>query len=242
MRVGVTDCLNDDKYGLYAKWIHAIDTTVDIVKLSYLENNAEKVTELDGLLITGGGDVHPRFYTKEDHLDLTEDVDERRDEFEFDVLEKALDSEVPIFGICRGMQVMNVCLGGSLIRDLKSEGFDDHSGSKQHPIAHAVTIHPHSLLKEVAGSTEPVVNSHHHQAVKDLGRGLVASAVSTDGVVEAAEWVMKDGMPFLLLVQWHPERDKDQTNVFSKNLASLFLREAQHSKRTKATKGSVHNG
>ncbi|MEK6565963.1 MAG: gamma-glutamyl-gamma-aminobutyrate hydrolase family protein [Bacteroidota bacterium] len=191
--MGVTDCLNDDKYGLYANWIHAIDTTVDIVKISYRESNAEKVTALDGLLITGGGDVHPRFYSREDHLNLTEDV-------------------------------------------------DDHAGSKQHPKTHAVAIHPYSLLKEVAGSTEAVVNSHHHQAVKDLGRGLVASAVSADGVVEAAEWVMKDGMPFLMLVQWHPERDMDQTNVFSKNLASLFLREAQHSKRTKATKGSVHNG
>jgi len=242
MRVGITDCLNDDKYDFYANWIHAIDTTVDILKLSHSEKNAEKVTELDGLLITGGGDVHPRFYTKEDHLNLTEGVNERRDEFEFDVLEKALDSEVPIFGICRGMQVMNVYLGGSLIRDLKTEGFDDHAGSKQRPIAHAVTIHPHSLLKEVAGSTEAVVNSHHHQAVNDLGRGLVASAVSLDGVVEAAEWVMKDGMPFLMLVQWHPERDKDPANVVSKNLVSLFLREAQHSKRIKATKGSVHNG
>lgn len=242
MRGGVTDCLNDDKYGLYAKWIHTIDTTVDIVKLSYGDSNAGKVNELDGLLLTGGGDVHPRFYTKENHLNLTEDVDERRDEFEFDVLEKALDSEVPIFGICRGMQVMNVYLGGSLIRDLKSEGFDDHAGNKQQAIEHAVSIHPHSLLKEVAGGTQVVVNSHHHQAVKDLGRGLVASAVSADGVVEAAELVMKDGIPFLLLVQWHPERDKDQTDVFSKNLASLFLREAQHSKRTKATKGSVLNG
>ncbi|MBI3004648.1 MAG: gamma-glutamyl-gamma-aminobutyrate hydrolase family protein [Ignavibacteriales bacterium] len=233
MRIGITDCLKEDKYNLYVRWITNIEPEVEIAKLSQREKNVVDVSELDGLLLTGGGDVHPRFYGMEKHLSKTEGVDEARDAFELEIIDKALDNDIPVFGICRGMQLMNVYLGGELILDLESEGFEKHRSVKDAENVHSLTIHPHSLLREITSSAEIMVNSSHHQSVKKLGRGLMATALSPDGVTEAAEWTLKEGMPFLTLVQWHPERMIDDS--VSKNLASMFLREVQHSKRMKAT-------
>ncbi|MBI4428447.1 MAG: gamma-glutamyl-gamma-aminobutyrate hydrolase family protein [Ignavibacteriales bacterium] len=225
--------MKEGKYNLYVRWIQGVEPDIEILKLSHKTKNASSVSQLDGLLLTGGGDVHPRFYEKKEYLPKTEGVDEERDAFELDVIDKALDADIPIFGICRGMQVMNVYLGGELIPDLRSEGFESHTSTKDAETTHSLTIHPHSLLKEIVGNTEITVNSSHHQAARTLGRGLLATALSPDGVTEAAEWAIKEGMPFLLVVQWHPERmDEDGA---SRNLASFFLREVQHSKRQKAT-------
>ena len=235
MRIGITDCLKEDKYKLYVRWIQTIDPDIEIVKLSHNDKNISRVSEMDGLLLTGGGDVHPRFYEMEQYLPKARGVDEQRDAFELEVIDKALGADIPVFGICRGMQVMNVYLEGGLFSDLEDEGFDTHTGRKNSETTHSITIHPHSLLKEIAQKSEVTVNSSHHQAVKNLGRGLVTTAISSDGVIEAAEWAMKEGMPFLMLVQWHPERMIKVEDDLSKNLATMFLREVQHSKRLKAT-------
>ena len=234
MRIGITDCLKEDKFNFYVRWLQTIDPGVVVVKLSYKESNSHMASESDGLLLTGGGDVHPRFYGMEQYFPMTNGVDEQRDAFELEVIDKALNVDIPVFGICRGMQVMNVYLEGALIPDLEREGFERHKSQKNSEMKHSISIHAHSLLKEIAGATEITVNSSHHQAVRNLGRGLLATAISPDGVVEAAEWAMKEGMPFLILVQWHPER-MIKEDLVSKNLATMFLREVQHSKRLKAT-------
>jgi len=234
MRIGITDTLKEDKYDQYVRWIRSVDGSVDIQKLSHELNNAGEIEELDGLLLSGGGDVHPRYYKKENQLSETKGVNEQRDEFEFTVIERALDADRPILGVCRGMQVMNVYLGGTLIVDLVSEGFDDHtSPADDRGTMHGISVEPHSMLHALAGTTETEVNTFHHQAIEKLGKGLMYSAISPDNVVEAGEWAMKDNMPFLMLVQWHPERLRE--TYFSQKIARLFLREVHQYQLNKRT-------
>jgi putative glutamine amidotransferase len=234
MSIGITDTLKEDKFEEYVRWIRSIDGSVDILRLSHELDNADEIEMLDGLLLAGGGDVHPRYYGKENQLGRAKGVNEQRDEFEFAVIKRALETDRPILGICRGMQVMNVYLGGSLTIDLVSGGFQDHTSLAEDRVTmHGVSIEPNSLLHVLTGSTETEVNTFHHQAIERLGKGLMCTAISQDNVVEAGEWALKDNMPFLMLVQWHPERL--QETLFSQKIARLFLREVHQYQSNKRT-------
>ena len=226
MKVGITDTLNEDKFDAYVRWMAGVDGGCDVIRLSHREGTGSLVEDLDGLLLSGGGDVHPGRFGREDALALCSGVDEGRDGFELDVIERALKAELPLLGVCRGMQVMNVALGGSLVPDLETDGFKVHKSPAPESLVHPLAVVPHSLVHALAGTVETEVNSFHHQAVNDLGRGLVRAAMSPDGVTEAAEWAIKDGMSFLLLVQWHPERAPG--DALSQNIMKLFLREVHH--------------
>ncbi len=239
MRIGITDTFNEDKFEQYIRWIRSLDDSIEIQKLTYENNGTGDVETLDGFILAGGGDVHPRYYEKEHELAKARGINDRRDEFEFAKISQVLDAEIPILGVCRGMQVMNVYLGGSLSVDLVSDGFNNHtSPSGDHITNHPVSVVPHSLLHALTGSLEVEVNSFHHQGVDRLGKGLVCSALSPDGVIEAAEWAIKDNMPFLMLVQWHPERLAE--TFLSQKLARLFLREVQHYQSNKEPKKTEH--
>ena len=240
MRIGFTDNLNAEKFEQYCDWIRSVDATVEVVKLSPSLANDHVVHTLDGLVLTGGGDVDPSHYGFSDEQGIVREVNQERDEFEFRVIERALDSELPIIGVCRGMQVMNVYLGGTLIPDLLTAGREDHERREGRDGVHPIMPVPHSLLAAVTGLGSQSVNSAHHQAVEHLGRGLMASAVSRDGVVEAAEWSLKDDMPFLLLVQWHPERMERSASPCSQGIAALFVREVQHRTSHGQSSSSTH--
>ncbi len=211
----------------YLRWIHRVDPQIELVKLSSLLKNEEKVRSLDGLILTGGGDVHPSLYGKPEAIEHVEEVNEQRDAFELKVIEEALDAEIPILGICRGMQIMNVFLGGSLIVDLPMAGYRSHVIRDGVDFRHPLELLPDSLLESIAGPGPHKVNSVHHQAVDEPGKGLKVVARSDDGVIEALEWVLKDRMPFLLLVQWHPERMADFDNPCSGRIAEHFLKEVR---------------
>ncbi len=159
---------------------------------------------LDGLILIGGVDIHASRYGQE--MLPTEQVPMlERDDFEFALLERFLEREKPIFGICRGYQVLNVFFGGTLIQDIPSQLGPVHHlqtpGSQT--IAHQVKLEENSLAQRIFGSTLVNVNSFHHQAVDQLGRDLRAVGWSEEGIVEVFEHVSH---PFLLAVQWHPER------------------------------------
>ncbi len=235
MRIGITDCLREDKLKQYLDWIQKVDSNVEFEILSSVEGNLDTVSKIDGLLLTGGGDVDPDLYGRAHLRSQAKDINTKRDEFEFEIIKRALDAELPILGVCRGMQVMNVALGGSLHVDIKSKGFNDHTSSVNGGLKHFVSIEPNSLLSGLAGGLKQEVNSYHHQAVDELGKGLMPTAKSTDGVIEAAEWSLKEGMSFLLLVQWHPERTLGNNDLFSTNLARIFLRETEYSTTTRVT-------
>ncbi|MBI3586790.1 MAG: gamma-glutamyl-gamma-aminobutyrate hydrolase family protein [Ignavibacteriales bacterium] len=226
MKIGITDNYKSEKkLSYYTNWIRRVNPTAEMVKLSYLRNNAEIAEQVDGLLLTGGGDVNPACYGKGEQVVQCRGIDDKRDEFELDIIKRALDAELPILAICRGMQIMNVYLDGSLIIDLPSSGYKDHSSKNDKDVIHQATSVAGSLFREITGQAELTINSSHHQALDRLGKGLIASATSPDNVIEAAEWADKKKLPFLLMVQYHPERMNDFENPASKNIAERFLKE-----------------
>jgi putative glutamine amidotransferase len=157
---------------------------------------------VDGLLLVGGDDVDPAAYGAAPHPDLGP-VDAERDRFEIALTRAAAARDVPTFGVCRGLQLMNVALGGTLFQHVPAEvpGALVHGG--RYDVCHDVVVTPGSRLAAVLGVGRTDVNSHHHQAVAVPAPSLVVTATSSDGVVEAAE----DASRRLFLgVQWHPER------------------------------------
>jgi putative glutamine amidotransferase len=221
MKVAVTDC---SKYDAYASWISS-DGNIEPVKIGYDENSIAQLDQCDGIVLTGGEDVHPRYYGKPEYLHYChkEDVNEKRDELEFKVLDYSQKNRIPVLGICRGLQVANVYFGGTLIPDIPSFGKFNHSKSEGKDRYHQITIDPTSAFSKIAGTNAGEINSAHHQSAELVAPDLVCNAMSADGVVEGLEWKSGQGKPFLLLVQWHPERMTDQESVFSKNVKESFL-------------------
>lgn len=179
----------------------------------------EFVERLDGVLLPGSAsDVDPLRYGSEPHAKLGS-VHPLKDETDLLVLKEAEARRLPLLAICFGMQVWNVCRGGSLIQDIHSEVPKAHKheqGAPRERASHHVNIRSESLLAGLAGEGAALVNSHHHQALEQIGEGLQASAWSSDGLVEAVEDV-REGR-WALGVQWHPEigweRDKLSINIF----------------------------
>jgi putative glutamine amidotransferase len=173
----------------------------------------EKALEgVDGLVLTGGADVDPSRYGESRHPSF-EDAEPGRDEYETGLVLRAIEKDLPVLAICRGAQVLNVALGGSLIQDIPSQSPSaiDHASQSNVAKAHLIEMAPGSLLAKTLGSASNAtdgsgltyaVNSRHHQSVKQPGRGLRVSAVAPDGIVEAIE---KPDAAFCLGVQWHPE-------------------------------------
>ena len=171
-----------------------------------LESIPEVMSEFDGLFISGGGDIHPDYFAGEMHPSVA-GVDRERDEFELAICRQAVAMDKPVFGICRGQQVLNVAMGGNLVVDIPSEM--PHASQHQwwpnyqrSRLSHSVQVEKDSLLAGIMGGTEFEVNSLHHQSVKDLGEGLKITALAPDGVIEALEM---PGKRFVVSVQWHPE-------------------------------------
>jgi putative glutamine amidotransferase len=160
---------------------------------------------LDGLLLTGGGDVDPVLFGEAPHATLY-DVAPARDSLETGAVRIALDRRLPILAICRGIQVLNVAMGGTLYQDVATDPGTQLQHSQQEPRhqpSHKVTVAPGSLLAETLGVDEVEVNSMHHQAVKAAGAGLAAVAWAPDQIIEGLE--LSDRSRFVLGVQWHPE-------------------------------------
>lgn len=159
----------------------------------------------DGLVLGGGSDVDPARYGRPKVRGARVKVDRERDETDFAFLERALHEGVPVFGICRGIQVVNVAFGGTLVQDLPTQResplVHQRSAREKTRLDHAVSVRPGTRLHAIAGSEEIAVNSRHHQAVENLGRGLVESGRAPDGVIEAIEQPEQR----VLAVQWHPE-------------------------------------
>lgn len=162
---------------------------------------------VDGVVLTGGGDIAPHRYGAEP-VPETGGVDPARDDFDLRLVHAALDHDVPVLATCRGMQVVNVALGGSLVQHVPAVTGENHGiNDRPHEGVHPVDIAPDSLLAEAIGVTRLDVNSLHHQAVAEAAPGLRPVAWAPDGTVEAVE---QDGNGRLVAVQWHPELMEDQ--------------------------------
>jgi putative glutamine amidotransferase len=173
---------------------------------------ADALAGVDGLLLTGGGDVDPAKYGETPHEPL-EDVDPARDDFEIALIAAARARDLPIFAICRGVQVLNVAAGGTLVQDIPSQvpGALNHSFSvpqhQPYDLAHEIWVEKDSLLAKLMGdrligADTCEVNSRHHQAVKTVAPGFRVAATAPDGVIEAVE---DPAARFCLGVEWHPE-------------------------------------
>jgi putative glutamine amidotransferase len=179
---------------------------------------------LDGLVLTGGHDLDPQWYDAHPSPELGP-VDSRRDEFELALFHAARERGLPILGICRGLQLVNVAMGGTLFQDLPSE----QPGEIHHdpPVArnsrtHAVKVSAGSRLQSALETGTLVTNSFHHQAIKDLAPGLTVTARADDGVIEGVESGEADG--WLLAVQWHPEEFHHEVNSPDQRLFQALVR------------------
>jgi len=169
------------------------------------EHIDDLLDRVDGILIPGGGDIDPLRYSDSRH-ESARGISEERDEFEIEVALRAKTRRMPVFAICRGLQIVNVALGGSLVQDLPS-----HTGAHGHDIIGDDAYEPHSQalvdpgcrIAAVIGDGLKDINSIHHQAVETLGEGLKVVASAPDGTIEAIEH--EDELWPLLAVQWHPE-------------------------------------
>ena len=202
MRIGLTYTGSDIKHDNYVRWLKAGDASIEVVRL----DGAAGTHDLDALVLSGGVDIAPEFY-KGAIAYVHAPVNGwqlERDLYEMAVLGSALEHGLPVLGVCRGLQLINVVLGGNLVQDLGA-GDAVHVASAGEDKLHGVIVEAGTLLGEVVGA-HGVVNSAHHQAVGRLADGLRVSCRAEDGTIEGIEWAEPAGKSFLLAVQWHPER------------------------------------
>jgi len=195
------------------------------------EDAAEVLGRVDALLLTGGADLDPKYYGEKPHPQLGPTFEER-DAFELALVREALRRDLPLLAICRGHQVLNVAMGGTLVQDIPSQlpGAGAHDPDVERwETCHEVEILPGTRLREILGTERVAVNSFHHQSVKGLGGDLVLSARSPDGVVEGIE-LPRGTRRFVLGVQWHPESFWDHPPGFGSLFEALVRAVDGHSR------------
>ncbi len=217
MKIGLT--FSESNYANYPLWIKGYDSSIEIIELSYIENNLQEVTKCDAIVFTGGVDMETIEKIEYDYA--PKEFNRVRDLFEMAVLEKALNEKKPILGICRGLQLINVYLGGTLHLDngeAKNKIHRRESEDKIHPIQVEKNSLFYSIVKQEFGE----VNSAHHQSIEILGSGLKAVAHTEDGVIEVIESANPEKQ-FIIAVQWHPERMSDLESPFSKTILKALI-------------------
>jgi putative glutamine amidotransferase len=231
--IGITAC---GKLEDYRQAVIHVGGEVRILERSMTPVDA--LNGIGGLLLPGGGDVEPARYGEEPHPSLV-DVEPLRDEFEIALVREARSRNLPIFAICRGLQVLNVAFGGTLVQDIPSQvpGALEHRLAvpphEAFALAHEVWIDKDTKLarlmsERLGGADTCDVNSRHHQAVKQVAPNFQVSATAPDGVIEAIE---DPSAPFCLAVQWHPENFW-RTGEF-RPLFETFVETAQMSQNPK---------
>jgi putative glutamine amidotransferase len=191
---------------------------IDATLIEDLHLKTTPQAALDGrdiLIVLGGGDVDPQVYSREKGASTICGSDPVADEFEVSLIQHAIASRKIVLGICRGMQLLNVARGGTLIQELGPDGAHYVTADQTSFVEHTVRIEDKSRIAAIFETSEIKIHSAHHQAVEHLGQGLLASATAVDGVVEAIEL---EGDNLVLGVQWHPEA----VNADQRQLDLLF--------------------
>jgi putative glutamine amidotransferase len=196
-----------DVFGLYRDYVDAVFMAGGVPMLlppvAGAEETKLQLQQVDVLIVSGGSDVNPLCYGEEPHP-LLETVIFERDNYELALISLADQMGIPMLGICRGLQIINVAFGGTLHQDVSlAKSFIQHRQVvKQYDPSHSVEISSPSMLYEIFAKTEIYANSYHHQAIKQLASGFSATAKSKDGIIEGIE---RRGVVPILAVQWHPE-------------------------------------
>jgi acyl-CoA reductase-like NAD-dependent aldehyde dehydrogenase/gamma-glutamyl-gamma-aminobutyrate hydrolase PuuD len=209
---------------------------LELVELSFVKNNSEDIVCCDGFVLPGGVDVHPSFYNGNDsYPNKTEPLLPERDRFETMIYRYSQQHGLPLLGICRGLQLVNVLEGGTLVQDL-GEANRQHRREQGHGKEHTINVDENSFLYELVGSTHGDVNSAHHQAISRLAKNISAVAWAEDGTIEAIEYKESNNKSFLLCVQWHPERmHEKESNPYSQKIKAAFLKAVRSTTMKKLT-------
>ena len=235
--IGISKALPEEYYGNYAKWLSTADTSILWIDFYHmpLDSALLLLDDCSGLLISGGPDVYPGRYDQGIDTIKCGTIDYFRDTLEWSLITKAKELEMPILGICRGLQIFNIYHGGSLYPDIPTD-FDTtvvHRCKDTYNCDHSIRVVKESGLYKIASYGHGTVNSNHHQGIHRLGTGLAAIARTDDGLIESIEYKERENMPFFLGVQWHPER-MDSQNPFSLPIAVTFLEAAKSYKLSKS--------
>ncbi len=227
IKIGLTYTGTDEKHHNYENWLKAGDGDIEVIKLSAEDNNLDVLETLQGVVLSGGVDTHPRYYnsTVLNYPNAPDRFNEARDQFEKEVFESALTNRLPLLAICRGMQLVNCLLGGTLTQDIGPVANTVHR-FENNDKAHGTNIISGTLMHQITGVERTVSNSAHHQAIDKPGKGLAINSKADDGIIEGIEWEDKNGKPFFIGVQWHPERMYTlnlQTSPASKNIRESFI-------------------
>jgi len=230
LKIAISKAVPTESYQFYIKWLKDADSTIIYFDMYHLgiDSALKVLKECDGLLLTGGEDINPIYYGQEFDSTKCDPPNNYRDSLEFLIIEKALSNKIPVMGVCRGLQILNVYFGGSLIFDIPLD-FDTlvkHRYPGYKVAEHEVRIIDGSLLSNIAGVTLGKTNSNHHQGINAIAPLLTGNAFTEDGLIEAIELEKKENKPFVFAVQWHPER-MDYTNPLSGKISRRFLKEAR---------------
>lgn len=217
---------SSESYLAYGTWLENIDPEVRWVDMSVhtLDSALAILDKCSGLLLSGGGDVYPGRFGKESDTTRCDMLDHERDTLEFALIRKAEDLGLPVLGICRGLQILNVAYGGSLIIDIPQDKASAiHKCADKYKCFHEVALLYGSMINKVTGTMSGSVNTNHHQGIDQLAGDFIATGWSGDGIIESIEWKNPADKPYLLCVQWHPER-MELSNPLSLNIGLSFLK------------------
>lgn len=237
MKIGLTYTGVEEKHQNYIKWLTG-DDDIEIIQLSEQDNNTDAIKNFDALILSGGVDIHPKFYHSEKihYPHSPKKFNEQRDEFEIALFRLAQETNKPVLGICRGFQLINCIYNGTLEQDVGDEGNKIHKAEIINHIqkdkAHGLDIEEGTTLYDIVKNSRVVVNSAHHQTIDKLGEGLRANCHSDDGLTEGFERADPNSTPFLLAVQWHPERMYKfnlEGSPVSKSIRDRFIEEIKKS-------------
>ncbi|MEY8338523.1 gamma-glutamyl-gamma-aminobutyrate hydrolase family protein [Lachnospiraceae bacterium 62-35] len=191
----------------YRRAIAAVGGIPVVLPLEASEDDLKQLVDtFDGFIFSGGPDIHPFLFGEDTHPKCG-NVSQARDSLEMDILPLIMEREKPVLGICRGIQVLNAALGGTLYQDIESQFESETPVAHSQPFeyktpCHTVDVYPNTMLSQITGESSLLVNSMHHQAIKDLAPCLETTACAAGHLIEAVEY---PGYPFFLAVQWHPE-------------------------------------
>jgi len=222
--IAISKGAGSEHYDRYKQWLESIDKHIECVYLISCENNsvrAEIMSKASGLLLTGGSDVYPGRYGKEYDTSRCY-TDTPRDTLEFILLNIAIEKQMPVLGICRGLQLINVAFGGTLFVDIPNDyGTEiNHRDEELGYCYHEIKLVKNSMLYSLIKKDKFTVNSFHHQGIEKLADEFIANAFSDDGFIEGIEQ-KNTNKPFIAAVQWHLEREEFQGT--SKRIANEFI-------------------
>jgi len=214
--------VSKDNHSNIQKWLHKTDSTLDIREFYMIPNDSMNyyLLKADAIVLGGGEDIHPSMYGHNEYLGVCGEIDLFRDSIEQLLIHQSFRNKIPLFGICRGEQILNGATGGTLIPDIPSFLHTSINHRAESDSDHVVIFAENSWLKNLLKSDSVWVNSRHHQCIDKVAPGFIVAATAPDGVIESIRYADTLQQPFIAGVQWHPEGLLDEPSM---KIAKLFL-------------------